>query len=138
MAEVELTLPTVQFGNVKVRATPEEMGLESIADSHALGVATAVYLNLFQQGFKVGSQVDVTAPSGASQESEVSQAQELLDKGLGGVTEVPEEVVTHVDTGLDYPAAAPWTEPAVDVKPKPWETGTSTPDKAVAALGGGW
>ena len=127
MSEIEITLPTVQYGNVKVKATPEEMGLESIADSHALGVAAGVYLNLFLQGFKVGSQMDVSAPVSASEGDVGAQAQEWLDEGLGGVTEVPAgDVVAH--------EGAPWEQPAVDAKPKPWEA-EATASKAVVTEG---
>src|SRR5438093_8673117 len=74
MAEIEFLLPTVQYGNVKVRATPEELGIDSVQDAGALGVAAAVYLNLFTQGFKVGTQIDVDyeathAPESASEEA---------------------------------------------------------------------
>ncbi len=113
MAEIEITLPTVQYGNVKVRATPEELGVNDISDSYELGVAAAVYLNLFQQGFKHGATLDVTAPQGAAQSEAGPSAQELLDEGLGGVTEVPE-------------GAAPWDKPVVDAPAKPWETEAAT------------
>jgi hypothetical protein len=126
VAEIEITLPTVQYGNVKVRATAEELGLEGVQDAGALGVAAAVYLNLFTQGFKLGTQIDVdyTGPVSASEGEVGAQAQEWLDEGLGGVTEVPED---EYDSASEAKAAtqertAPWTEPAVDVKPKPWET----------------
>ena len=137
MAEIEITLPTVQYGNVKVRMTPEEMGISSIADADVLGTAAAVYLNLFSQGFKVGAAMDVSAPEKPSQGATVEQAKRMLDEGLGGVTEVPGYGGVEGD-GLFNEAKAPWTEPAVDSQPKPWETGTNTPDKAVVALGDGW
>ncbi|HSE46315.1 MAG TPA: hypothetical protein VLA89_13390 [Gemmatimonadales bacterium] len=131
MAEIEITLPTVQYGNVKVRATPEELGVD-IASPAAVGTATAIYLNLFTQGFKVGASMDVTAspteglkaPQGAEQsESEEvfagavataqEEAQRLLSEGLGGATEVDDD-------------AAPWDKPAVDAPAKPWETEVAT------------
>lgn len=126
MSEIEITLPTVQYGNVKVRATPEELGVD-IASPAAVGTATAIYLNLFTQGFKVGASMDVTAspteglkaPQGASQGEAGPSAQEMLDEGLGGVTEVD---------GLDPQGPgeeplAPWEkELLADAKPKPWET----------------
>lgn len=123
MAEIEITLPTVQYGNVKVRATPEELGLDTIADAPDLGVWAATYLNLFSQGFKVGAAMDVDAHLGASQEAPEEKAQELLNEGLGGVTELPEGE-----------SAAPWDAPAVDANPKPWETGETAP-KAVITEG---
>jgi hypothetical protein len=61
MAEIEMTLPTVQYGNVKVKATPEELGIDNIGDAAAVGAATAVYLNLFSQGWKQGAAIDVVA-----------------------------------------------------------------------------
>lgn len=127
MAEIELTLPTVQYGNVKVRATPEELGVD-IASPAAVGTATAIYLNLFTQGFKVGASMDVTAspteglsaPQGAPQEEAEPTVQELLNEGLGGVTEVPGD-------------APPWDKPAVDAPAKPWET-DSKPVQSVSEL----
>ncbi len=79
MPEVEFTLPTAQYANVKVRATPEELGLHGVDDAYELGVAAAVYLNLFQQGFKTGSQMDVSGP--------VSAPQEALGVGVPGAAE---------------------------------------------------
>lgn len=133
MAEIEITLPTVQYGNVKIKATPEEWG--TLLDSpHSIGMMTATYINLFTQGFKVGSQMDVSAPVGASQEaSEESfqgavetaqrEAQRLLSKGLGGVTEIDGQD----PEGPGEEPSAPWGKPQVDSKPKPWETGSTTP-----------
>ena len=116
MAEIEITLPTIQYGNIKIKATPEEWGLDTIADAPDVGVWAAIYLNLFQQGFKHGSTLDVDARLSASREAVVEKAQELLDKGLGGVTEVPAgDVVAH--------ETPPWEKEAVAPKPKPWETG---------------
>lgn len=120
MAEIEITLPTVQYGNVKVRATPEELGVE-LSSPAAVGTATAIYLNLFTQGFKLGASMDVTAspteglsaPVGASQEAapgnpqaaaerladgrsprtvdEANEmAKQIIENELGGVTEVPD------------------------------------------------
>lgn len=126
MSEIEITLPTVTYGNVKVRATPEELGVNDISDAYELGVASAVYLNLFQQGFKHGATLDVSAPQGASQEVSEAEAQELLDKGLGGVTEVPDESTyksldEQADTMTKSEGEAPWNQ-KVDTPKKPWET----------------
>lgn len=131
MAEIEITLPTVQFGNVKLRATPEELGLESVADTYALGVQAAVLLNLFSQGFKVGGALDVSAPQEATsapvsgvQGLDEVRAQALLDEGLGGVTEVEyqgtaegQQAAVEAETTTQ---SAPWTE-TVDAPKKPWE-----------------
>jgi len=163
MSEIEITLPTVQYGNVKVRATPEELGLHGIDDAYELGAATAVYLNLFTQGYKVGSAMDVTAPLSASQSEpeQSSQDEEIahekavqaLSEGLGGVTELPEheigdkvtvggiEFTKHSETpwaedGPDIPpTSAPWSDvTAVAPKKKPWETDVTAP----AVLDAAW
>lgn len=113
MAEIEITLPTVQYGNVKIRATPEEWG--TLLDSpHSIGVMTATYVNLFTQGFKVGSAMDVSAPQAPSQGDPVEESQALLDDLLGGVT-----VVSSADAETTT-QSAPWTE-TVDAPKKPWE-----------------
>lgn len=120
MAEIEITLPTVQYGNVKLRATPEELGLNEGLDAYELGVATSVYLNLFTQGFKHGSTLDVSAPQGAS-ESEVDRvidetvkAAQAIAEGLGGATVIDEQ-------DPEGPGEAPWDQ-QVDSPAKPWET----------------
>lgn len=136
MAKIETTLPTIAFGNVKVTFTPEELGVD-ISDAAAIGVATAVYLNLFTQGFKTGSQMDVSAPVAAS-ESEVDRvidetlanAQKLVQDGLGA-SEVTDEL--GFPSG-NAPTEAPW-EAKVDAKPKPWETEEKP---APVALTPGW
>lgn len=141
MAEIEITLPTVQYGNVKVRATPEELGVD-IASPAAVGTATAVYLNLFTQGFKTGASLNVSAspteglnaPAGGVQGLDEVRAQALLDEGLGGVTEVPDGPLNqHPDDGPEESDDAPWNS-TVDAKPKPWETGETAP-KAVVTEG---
>jgi hypothetical protein len=130
MAEIEITLPTVQYGNVKVRATAEELGLEGVQDAGALGVATAVYLNLFTQGFKVGTRIDVDYDGGGAKpptsEPTHEEAQEALSQ-LG--TTVLDETPNEPDEEPEADAQAPWNSPTVDAKPKPWETGASAPIK---------
>lgn len=128
MAEIEIILPTVQYGNVKAKFTPEEFGLsptDQLVDPTALGVAVAVYLNLFAQGFKAGSQMDVSAPVAASQHDDMVKAHEILAKGLGGVTEIDEQ-------DPEGPGEAPWNS-TVDAKPKPWESGEAAPKAAVVS-----
>ena len=141
MAEIEITLPTVQYGNVKIKATPEELGVD-VASPAAVGTATAVYLNLFTQGFKLGASMDVSASPTeglkaplAAEQSEVDRvidetlkAAQILADGLGGVTEVPDESTyksldDQADTMVKSEGEAPWNQkPAVDAKPKPWQS----------------
>lgn len=85
MAEIEITLPTVQYGNVKVRVTPEEFGLQyGIDNPYALGMGAATYLNLFTQGFKEGATMDVSAPVGASKEAASGDPQAAADRLADG------------------------------------------------------
>lgn len=139
MAEIEITLPTVQFGNVKVRATPEELGVE-LSSPASVGTAMAIYLNLFTQGFKLGASMDVTAspteglnaPVGASQEAPEEKAQRLLNEGLGGVTEVSEVdsvIEETIAQAAEIEAKAPWTQ-KVDAPKKPWESMDAAPGPA--------
>lgn len=123
MAEIEITLPTIQYGNIKITATPEEWGLESIADAPDVGVWAATYLNLFQQGFQHGAKMDVDAHLGGSQPVTEEQAKRHLDEGLGGTTEVEEyDSATEAKEAAQArtAGAAPWDNPQPAVT-KPWE-----------------
>jgi hypothetical protein len=137
MAEIEITLPTVAYGNVKVRATPEELGLASLADAYDVGIASAVYLNVFTQGFKKGATLDVAGRGEPSQGVTEAQAQRYLDEGLGGVTELPEGPLNqHPNDGPEESDDAPWNQ-KVDAKPKPWESGSTAP-AAKPVVDEGW
>jgi hypothetical protein len=144
MAEIEMTLPTVQYGNVKVRLNPEELGADP-GDAAAVGAATAVYLNLFTQGWKQGAALDVVAdvkvegppgdPKAAADRVAAGEkprtvdeanemAKQVIENELGPTTEVE-------STDTETP---PWEAPAVDAKVKPWETGVTAP----AVLDAAW
>lgn len=150
MAEIEITLPTVQYGNVKARFSPEEFGLtptDQLVDPSALGMAAAVYLNLFIQGFKAGSEMDVEAPQAASQQPPRTISQVMSDEDVDTEAEaaaiIKKELgATEIPVGAVYDHApddvvndlesddAPWNKTsAADVKPKPWEAGASAPAK---------
>jgi hypothetical protein len=137
MAEIEFLLPTVQYGNVKVRATPEELGIDSAADAAAIGTAYAVYLNAFQQGFKRGAAIDVdidptpavASPQAATQRLDENlkprtvdeaneMAKQVIERELGATTAVEEY---ENEAAIQ---AAPWNS-TVDASPKPWETGSA-------------
>lgn len=137
MAEIMTTLPTVAYGNVKVTFTPEEMGINDVSDAYELGVAAAVYLNLFSQGFKYGATLDVdapqspsAAPQGAEQSEEtrtpdeVEKAAQILADGLDGVTEVGEEEFEAKAQAAEAEMGgkAPW-DAKVEVPKKPWQSG---------------
>lgn len=124
MAEIEITLPTVQYGNVKLKAKPEELD-ELLKTADTLGVAAAMYLNIFTQGFQLGAKMDVSANVKAPLSPGVEEAARLLDEALGGVTELPEHPEDTDPDEYDSAAeakSAPWDKPAVDSQKKPWET----------------
>lgn len=146
MAEIEILFPTVQYGNVKLRATPEELGLEGPADAYALGVQSAVLLNLFTQGFKTGSQLDVSAsqeappgdPQAAADRLADGRSPRTVDEANAMAAEVIKQELgaTEVDEDSDedespYPnedITPPWEKDStVDTKKKPWENGSVAP-----------
>jgi hypothetical protein len=140
VAEIEITLPTVQYGNVKVRATPEELGLTNVASASDLGVAAAVYVNLFTQGFKVGAALDVeidAATGGAVRQPEVGSpeaAAQRVDDDLKPRTVdeanamVAEVIKRELGATVIEETDVPW-EGEVDASPKPWENGGNKPTK---------
>lgn len=154
MAEIEIVFPTVQYGNVKLRATPEELGLEGPADAYALGVQSAVLLNLFTQGFKTGSQLDVSAsqeaPPGNPQaaadrladgrpprtvDEASAMAMAVIQQELGATElhEHPEDTDPDESAYPNEDITPPWEKDStVDAKPKPWEGGSSKPAKVAA------
>lgn len=133
MAEIEFLLPTVQYGNLKVRATPEELGLD-LTDAAGLGATYAVYLNAFTQGFKQGSQIDVTVDIKAVQQGAQAPA-EALPEPVEGEAQADAEAIatlkqelgaTVLEPSTEDDPDAPWNKETstVDTKPKPWETGS--------------
>lgn len=127
MAEIEIIIPTVQYGNVRVTATPEELGIKEL-DPYATGYWAAIFLNLATQGFKKGASEDLGGPKPAPAEPSAAQAAALLNEGLGGVTELPEgeydSATEAKEAAQARTADAPWDNPAVDTPKKPWETET--------------
>lgn len=128
MAEIEILLPSVQFGNVKVRATPEEFGVD-VADAAAIGAMAAVYLNAFKQGYQQGSAVDVTVdvhvsvPSVKVTENEAQAAVQELQRQLGATVVSEEDTLPEPDVPDDEPEEndnIPWNR-EVAAKAKPWE-----------------
>jgi hypothetical protein len=123
---------------VKIKATPEELGIETIGDAAALGAAAAVYLNVFTQGFKLGSQVDVSATVRAPQAPGVEEAARLLEEGLGGVTELPEGTEDRSHEERPYVEdGKPWDQ-KVDAKPKPWEADETQAPKPAVVVSADW
>lgn len=136
MAEIEILLPTVQYGNVRITGTPEEFGVE-LTSPGSIGEMAAVYLNLFTQGFRAGSErdVDYIPTSGNVPESDDVDitAARIIQGELGATT-----VLDHNGDGpgdVDEVASVtetPW-EGEVTAKPKPWEK-KAAPKAAPASI----
>lgn len=117
MAEVTFRLPSkaVQYGYVEVKGTPDELGIEGAPTGDAVGAAYAIYVAKFLMGEIEGAKVDVAPPRTIREimsdedVDTVAEAQVILDKELGGVTEVSEEG-----------EAKPWNKKP-EAKKKPWE-----------------
>ncbi len=123
MAEIEILLPTVQYGNVRITGTPEEFGVELNAPG-SIGEMAAVYLNLFTQGFQAGAlrdveyhgnnvgttDVDMTAKATIQSELGASVLMEYNHDGPGDVDAAHTEAASET----------PW-DGEVPASPKPWE-----------------
>ena len=130
MAEIIYRIPsrTVQYGYVEIkRQWPEDQE----TTPELLAAAYVSYVYAFQKEEEAATKriaEGLSAPVSAPQGAPEVKAQELLNEGLGGVTEVPEaEAVTE---------SAPWTK-KVDAKPKPWETGSAA-SKAAPKVTADW
>lgn len=124
MAEMIFRIPsrTVQYGYVEL-----PVDLEDGSSPELIAAAYVSYVYAFQKEEEATVKrlaKGVSAPEKPSQGATEDQAKRLLDEGLGGVTEVSED-------------AAPWDKPAVDAKPKPWETEAKATAPAVD-LGDDW
>lgn len=96
MAEIEFTIPTVQYGNAKIRMTPQELYelSEGGVSLYDVGMKAMEFLSLVTQGFEAGKSVDFTPQHVTGQYQESSeptpeQAEELIKSELGATTEKP-------------------------------------------------
>jgi hypothetical protein len=114
MAEMIFRIPsrTVQYGYVEL-----PLALEAGLSPEMIAAAYVSYVYAFQKEeeaavkrIKDGVSAPVSAPLPDDDDAVVDAAADALDKGLGGVTEVPEDG-----------AVAPWATEAEAPKPKPWE-----------------
>lgn len=115
MAEMTFRIPsrTVQYGYVEI-PFEYESGIE--AEMLAAHYVSFVYAFQKEEEATVKRLAEgVSAPEKLSKGATEEQAKRMLDEGLGGVTEVPDEV-------SEVSSNAPWNS-KVDSQPKPWETG---------------
>jgi hypothetical protein len=132
VAEIEITLPTVKYGNVKVRATPEEFGFK-LDEPSAFGMALAVYQASFTIGWREGAQMDVSAPQSASKEAPRTVSQVMSDEDVDTEAEAVAILKKELGATEMSEGAPPWKRPQADTNPKPWETGSQPPEAVVTA-----
>lgn len=136
MAEIEFTIPTVQYGNLKVRATPEELGIDNL-DAYSVGVSAAAWLNLATQGFEYGKTLDLVPDhvTGQYQESPEHKVGDVVT--VGGIeftkhSESPEEMYpgakdpqayaeSLIKDQLGATTVKPWTVTPSTTTAKQWE-----------------
>jgi len=125
MAEIRFTIPgALQYSNVVVTATPEELGLKDL-DAYSLGVANTVFLNLFNQGVQQGKGIDVSPPKGETDTRIVENALQsesdklLIQANMAGQS--MEETKAILEAGLGSTTEVPWKK-SVKAAPKVWET----------------
>lgn len=121
MAEIEFTIPTVQYGNVKVRATPEELGIDNL-DAYSVGVSAAAWLNLATQGFEYGKTLDLVPDHVTGQYQESSENPPLADWEKEMLKPASEQAESEIKDQLGATTVEPWTKtPAPTTTPKAWD-----------------
>lgn len=128
MAEIEFTIPTVQYGNLKVRATPEELGIDNL-DAYSVGVSAAAWLNLATQGFEYGKTLDLV-PDHVTGQYQESPEHKVGDKVVVGGIEFtkhsespfePEQAEAAIKDQLGATTVEPWTVNPPKTTAKQWE-----------------
>jgi hypothetical protein len=130
MAEIEFTIPTVQYGNAKIRMTPQELYelSEGGVSLYDVGMKAMEFLSLVTQGFEAGKQIDFTPQSVTGQYQESPEKEALRETGrLSGlephpITEATPEEVEEIIKTLGATTVEPWTKtPAPSTTPKAWD-----------------
>lgn len=108
MAEIEFTIPTVQYGNAKIRMTPQELYelSEGGVSLYDVGMKAMEFLSLVTQGFEAGKSVDFTPQEVTGQYQESSEP-------------TPEQAEENIKT-LGATMVEPWTQ-TPETTPKAWD-----------------
>lgn len=117
MAEIELTIPTVQYGNVKIRATPEELGLKGL-DPYTTGMMAGTWLVLATMGFEESKKLDLDPH--AEFKAEVTGQYQESPEEPHPITEVSPEEAEEIIKTLGATTVEPWTKTQPQAK-KAWE-----------------
>lgn len=111
MAEIEFTIPTVQYGNAKIRMTPQELYelSEGGVSLYDVGMKAMEFLSLVTQGFEAGKSVDFTPQEVTGQYQESPEAEST-----------PDQAESLIKDQLGATTVEPWTE-TVKPQAKAWE-----------------
>lgn len=132
MAEIEFTIPTVQYGNAKIRMTPQELYelSEGGVSLYDVGMKAMEFLSLVTQGFEAGKSVDFTPQHVTGQYQESSEpepgdpaaAKARLEAGKKPrtVDEANEMASQLIKSELGATTVEPWTQ-TPETKPKAWD-----------------
>jgi hypothetical protein len=118
MAEIEFTIPTVQYGNAKIRMTPQELYelSEGGVSLYDVGLKAMEFLSLVTQGFEAGKSIDFTP------QEVTGQYQESPEPEPHPITEVTPEEAEEIIKTLGATTVEPWTKtPAPSTTPKAWD-----------------
>ena len=115
MSEIIYRIPSaIPYAYVEVHVKD----VSELPDPAMLAAQYAAYYDAYSKEEKAAIQRALSAPQAPSQTDPETRAQQLLNEGLGGVTELHDEAEEYKNNS----DKAPWDKPQVDAKPKPWET----------------
>jgi len=123
MAEIEFTIPTMQYGNAKIRMTPEELYelSEGGISLYDVGMKAQEFLILVTAGFEAGKLIDWPTPkpdvTGQYQESP-EPAPEVIAESNEKLNEQAESVIKDQ---LGATTVEPWTVTPSTTTAKQWE-----------------
>ena len=117
MAEIEFTIPTVQYGNAKIRMTPQELYelSEGGVSLYDVGMKAMEFLSLVTQGFEAGKSIDF-APQNVT-----GQYQESSEPEPHPITEAAPEEAEEIIKTLGATTVEPWTKTPETPTPKAWD-----------------
>jgi hypothetical protein len=122
MAEIEFTIPTVQYGNAKIRMTPEELyDLSRKGISlHDIGMKASEFLVMITEGFEAGKKIDWSASRDVTGQYQESPEPEPMPERTPA--QEAEEAEQTIKTMLGATTVEPWTKtPAPSSTPKAWD-----------------
>lgn len=136
MAKVIFRLPSkaVRYGYVEVEGTPEEFGLDSLADASVLGMVYEAYARAFHEGEAGASGKPLGTPVPSDLGDFEGQAQAAPAEPGESDTEASAVALIESTLGATVVSEepAPWSKPPGKPKTKVWEAAPA------ADLGDDW